>query len=193
MIQALKVTYLDAREYERALQLVRRTTEFEPNRARVYGWLWDVYLETGRYDEAVAAFLKSRSLRGASDNDLHVLQATYNEGGIRAFWQKNLELMTLAGENIPRIPYAYVFARFGDSEQAVTLLEQAARSRIVPPMAFARVYAIAGDQEQALNWLERAYDERDVLMPGIKGEREFDPLRDHPRFKELLRRMNLQT
>lgn len=193
LIQALLVTYVDAREYERALQLARRTTESEPKRARVYGWLWDVYFETGNHDEAVAAFLKSRSLRGASDNDLRVLQATYNDDGIRAFWQKNLELMTLAGDNIPRILFAYVFARMGDSEQAVALLEQAAQSRIVPPMAFARVYAIAGDQEQALIWLERAYDERDVLLPGIKGEREFIPLRNHPRFQELLRRMNLPS
>ena len=44
---------------------------------------------------------------------------------------------------------------------------------------------------QAFEWLERGYQERE-LGPWLRVELQWDPLRDDPRFQDLLRRMNLE-
>jgi TolB-like protein len=52
-------------------------------------------------------------------------------------------------------------------------------------------YAMAGDRARALDWLEKAFADRDPNMPYIGCMPIFDPLRSDPRFKALLRQMNL--
>jgi hypothetical protein len=52
-------------------------------------------------------------------------------------------------------------------------------------------YAMAGDDARALDWLEKAYADRDPNMPFVGCNPIFDRLRAEPRFKALLRRMNL--
>lgn len=47
------------------------------------------------------------------------------------------------------------------------------------------------DYERAMDCLERAYAERAGSIYGIKGSFLFAPLRGHPRFTALLRKMNL--
>ena len=70
----------------------------------------------------------------------------------------------------------------------------AARSRttFVAPSHVARLYAFAGDNEQALEWLGQGIEERDPEMPYVLNAALSDPLRDDPRFQDLLRRMNLE-
>jgi serine/threonine-protein kinase len=51
------------------------------------------------------------------------------------------------------------------------------------------VYTGLGDTQKALDWLERAYDERGILVAWLKTWPLYDPLRNEPRFKELLARM----
>jgi hypothetical protein len=50
-----------------------------------------------------------------------------------------------------------------------------------------------GRTDAALDWLERAADERQAgyYFPSVHPI--FDPLRSHPRFVALMRRMNLTT
>src|SRR5262245_38530212 len=55
----------------------------------------------------------------------------------------------------------------------------------------AGMYAEAGKTGEALAWLEKAYDVRDPNTPTINVIPHFAGLRSDPRFRELLRRMNL--
>jgi len=43
----------------------------------------------------------------------------------------------------------------------------------------------------ALQWLDRAYAHKDTLLWAIKSDPLLTPLRDDPRYKSLLRKMNL--
>jgi hypothetical protein len=69
----------------------------------------------------------------------------------------------------------------------------AARSRTayVPSANIAELYSHAGKTDETLAWLEKAYDARENIMPMINVIPSFTSLRSEPRFKELLRRMNL--
>ena len=66
-----------------------------------------------------------------------------------------------------------------------------AKREYVEPSQFARIYAYLGEKDEAFEWLEKAFEER-ADMRGLKVSPEFDPLRDDPRFQDLLLRMNLE-
>jgi len=66
-----------------------------------------------------------------------------------------------------------------------------AKQRYVSSALFARIYAYLGEEDQAFEWLEKAYEKHEA-GPGIRIHPAYDPLRDDPRFHDLLRRMNLE-
>jgi hypothetical protein len=70
-------------------------------------------------------------------------------------------------------------------------LEERAQTRFVSPYHFAYVHAGLGDADRAIDWLERAVAERSGPTYGIKGSFLFTSLHEHPRFRALLRQMNL--
>ena len=53
------------------------------------------------------------------------------------------------------------------------------------------IYAALGDKDKALAELEKAFAERDWELHGLKVDPLMDSLRDEPRFKEMLKRLNL--
>ena len=59
------------------------------------------------------------------------------------------------------------------------------------PTDIAMVYALAGENSRALDWLERSFEERSSQMPWVSVDPVYDPLREDPRFQDLVRRMNL--
>ena len=70
-------------------------------------------------------------------------------------------------------------------------LDRLARERYVMPYHLAYVHTGLGEHERAIDLLEAAEEERGGGVYGIKGSFLFTPLRGHPRFRALLRRMNL--
>jgi len=79
----------------------------------------------------------------------------------------------------------------GQASQVLDQLERLARERYVAPYHFAYTYAGLGEHERAIDLLEQAVEERAGGVYGIKGSFLFTPLRQHARFRALLRRMNL--
>jgi len=47
-------------------------------------------------------------------------------------------------------------------------------------------YLGLGDNEEAFAWLEQGYNEHSNILQWLKVHPYFDPLRDDPRFKDLL-------
>ena len=54
------------------------------------------------------------------------------------------------------------------------------------------IYAGLGENDRAIEWLERAYQAHVANLPYIKVHSRWNPLRDDPRFQDLLRSMNLE-
>jgi serine/threonine protein kinase/Flp pilus assembly protein TadD len=55
----------------------------------------------------------------------------------------------------------------------------------------AEIYAWRGERNKAFEWLERAYQQRDGGLSDIKTDPPLANLRDDPRYKAFLRKMNL--
>ena len=59
-------------------------------------------------------------------------------------------------------------------------------------VSLAWVHTAFGEPESALDWLEKGYERREVDMIWIKVDPRFDALHNHPRFRELLKKMRLE-
>jgi serine/threonine-protein kinase len=93
-----------------------------------------------------------------------------------------------------RASLGYALARAGQRDEALTLLaelETHAAIGYVSPVAFATILLGLGDVERAIDWAERAYDDRRGWLAYVNVNPIMDPMRGHPRFEALVRRMNL--
>jgi serine/threonine-protein kinase len=64
------------------------------------------------------------------------------------------------------------------------------RSNRAYSMRIATLYTYAGEKDRALEWLEIAYQVRMQNLVYLNVYPKWDPLRDDPRFQDLIRRMN---
>jgi hypothetical protein len=53
-------------------------------------------------------------------------------------------------------------------------------------MDIALIYSVMNDRDKAFEWLEKAYDERNALAFRNKRYAELQPIKDDPRFQDLL-------
>lgn len=53
------------------------------------------------------------------------------------------------------------------------------------------VYVELGDKEKTFEWLEKAFQVRGAKLPWFRLGPTFDPIRNDPRYKDLLKRMGL--
>jgi hypothetical protein len=89
---------------------------------------------------------------------------------------------------------AYAHGRAGRPREARKLLERAeamAASAYVAPSALALCHVGLDDWDAAFGCWDQAVEVRDPLIMAIKTYPFFDPVRSHPRYHALLRRMNL--
>ena len=68
-------------------------------------------------------------------------------------------------------------------------LKQGQKSGSVQATSFINPNLALGNYDEALAWFERAYQRREGILQWIKVHPFFDPVRDDPRFKDLVRRV----
>jgi serine/threonine-protein kinase len=76
-------------------------------------------------------------------------------------------------------------------EAILSELEEAQKERYVDPTLFALIHITLGDHDAAIAMLERAYEIRSAWLPAMSIDPRIDPIRDDPRFLDLLRRIGL--
>jgi len=158
----LAAAYMYDRQLERALEQAQKNYDLDPNFVGGRIWLATMYNINGKYAEAIA--ICEKSLR----ND-----------------PTNPPFLTLAG---------YAYAKNGqrqEAEQIVKRWQEVAKTQYVSRYWIAVVYDGLGKRDEAFAELEKAHQEHDYFMPRLKVDPFLDSLRDDPRFKDLLKRMNL--
>jgi len=81
--------------------------------------------------------------------------------------------------------------RPGDARKLLERAEAIAATAYVPPSALALGHVGLDDWDAAFEWWSRAVEARDPLIMAIKTYPVFDPVRGDPRYRAMLRRMNL--
>ena len=152
---------LYSRQYDRAIEQFRAVRELDPNFPRA-GMIVQAYAQKGMFTEILAGMEKSRRI--SCDGP----------------WVCS-EL-------------AYVYGRMGQraqARQALAKLEQFYRRQPLDPAAFVGPYIALGNKDQAFAYLEKAYAQHSNAMTTLKVDPLYDPLRDDPRYQNLLRRVGL--
>jgi TolB-like protein/Tfp pilus assembly protein PilF len=154
--------YMYARQYDRALEKARKTHELEPGFGSGRSWLATVYNASGMHDEAIAV------CEASLKNNPHNVVCLGSTG--------------------------YAYARKGqriEAEGVIVRIKEIGRTRYVSNLFLAGIYAALGSKDEAFAALERSIEQRDFAVARLKVERRYDTLRDDPRYKVLLKRMNL--
>jgi len=79
------------------------------------------------------------------------------------------------------------------ARKVIEQLEAMAGTRYVSPLKIGSVAAGMNDRDLAFAQLEKAYGVRDPNLPFIGEESDYDPIRDDPRFRDMLKRLKLDV
>ena len=180
---------------DEALAMSRRAVELDPlgDSGNELGW---VLFHARRYDEAIRELRNVEAVRSDDVEARLVL-------GDALIWagqsQEAISLLEHAVSSTDRSPgsilllaVAYAHAkRRSEALQLIDELKRRQKTTYVPPAAFVQPYLAVGDYDQAFAWLERAYGEQANILMFLRVSPIFDPVRNDPRFKDLLRRVGL--
>ena len=92
-----------------------------------------------------------------------------------------------------KIMLAYGLAGAGRAAEAREVLAKIfkrGKAEYVWPMGLALVYMKLGETDRALHYLQQSYDDRVGWMSFLAFDPLFDPLRTHPRFQALIRKIS---
>jgi TolB-like protein/DNA-binding winged helix-turn-helix (wHTH) protein/Flp pilus assembly protein TadD len=145
-----------------------------------------------RFDEAIEQFRKTLEL------DPNFVLAHHNLGRthlLKGQYPQAVEALEVArrlsGDQPARkaaLGYAYALA--GRQAEARSLLREL-KKKDAPSFPMALLSLSLGEKQDALAFLEKAYKERHSDVTLLIAEPLLDPLRDHPGFQDLLRRVGL--
>jgi hypothetical protein len=92
------------------------------------------------------------------------------------------------------VSWVGAYARAGHRSEALQLLEQLKQRQkqgYVPAAAFVNAFLGLEDANQVFVWCNRSYEEKSGILRWIKVHPFFDPVRNDPRFADLLHRVGL--
>jgi len=151
-----------ARQYDHAIDHLKKTLVIDDNFAAAHNSLGLVYEQTGKEQEGVIEILRAKRLMNDDGQYLTALKKAFVESKAPGFWRQELAHLT-----------------------------EESKTRYVPSSAIASLHTRLGENDQALAALEKGLAEKDGGMVELKVEPVFDHLRKLPKFNELLRRVGL--
>ena len=160
---------LSAGRTEEAVEQLDQTVALDPGFPLTYAMLAQAYIRQGRYEEALAATDRWQTL--------FVDEVPAFRG-----------LLDMVGGTFIE---AQIYAATGREDEARRMLDRHERLPVaaVAPLSIAIIHAALGNPDQAFEWLEQVLEQRMAMLLGVAESGPLDPLRDDPRYEDLLRRM----
>jgi serine/threonine protein kinase/Tfp pilus assembly protein PilF len=150
------------RQYDEAIDQLRRTIELDPNYPVTYWILGLVLRKTGRYELAIAEGEKGANLSSGSPLMRAALAHTLGSAG-----------------------------RTTEALQILDDLTKLVKQKYVAPYFFAGIHIGLGENDRAIESLEKSYEEHCHWLIYLHIDPSMDALRDNPRFQDLLQRVGL--
>jgi TolB-like protein/Tfp pilus assembly protein PilF len=151
-----------ARRHDEAIRELQTVLAADPENVQALWFLGFALIEASRLDDAVRTAEKAVAVWDRNPAALALLARAYAGAGRRA-----------------------------DAAAIVDELERRGRDGYVPAAVYVQAYLGIGDHDRALDALEQAYREHSNIVRFLKTHPLFDPIRGHPRFTALSRRVGL--
>jgi serine/threonine protein kinase/tetratricopeptide (TPR) repeat protein len=156
------VIFYYAREFDRGIEQCKKALDLDPTHYPSHFSLAWNYRQKEIYEEAIVELNKAIEIGGASFLKID-LACTYALSGERAKAQMIVEDLRKV------LPQGYVSSYY-----------------------FAMYYFAIGENDQGFRYLDKAFEERNFIMVFIKVDPFLDGIRHDPRFKAILKKMNLE-
>ncbi|NOT49278.1 MAG: tetratricopeptide repeat protein [Acidobacteria bacterium] len=155
-------TYRIRKDFTKMAETSLKLIELDPNYHVGYQFLGESYLKLGRETEAIANLQKSLEMSNRGIISLMFLGHGYAVTGKRS-----------------------------EANAIIKELEQRYDRKESSGVNIAAVYVGLGEKDKAFEWLEKDFQSRSGELAFIRWYMQFEPLRDDPRYKDLLKRMGL--
>ena len=152
------------RRYEECAEMAEQALDLDPNHSMAIFHLLMVRIEQKRYEEAVELAERVVRLDGRWLVSLAHLGVAYAKSG-----------------------------RTADARRVLGEMHELATGRDGDASAFAAVYVALGEIDAAVEWVEKAIDHWEPIITTLKVWPVWDPIRSHPRYPALLRKLNLEN
>ncbi len=175
---------------DEALAEHKRAQELDPLTPLHTAWLGGLYWIWERYDEALEEVHKALELSPKSWTVLYVLGHIYVDMGMI---EEAIAVSQKAAARYPNLRYLLgcAYAMAGRRDEALKILAELEKEEPTPfgALSLVELYTALGNKNEAFRWLN--YENPHCWVPWVRVLPPFKPLRDDPRFKGLLQRMNL--
>ena len=106
--------------------------------------------------------------------------------------KKAVELSGRSPISLSYLGWSYALAGMEEeAREIIGELSEMAKTRYASALWIAAIYAGLNDKDRVFDWLDKAYEERFEVLTFINISPFFYPVRDDPRFDELLEKVGL--
>ncbi|MGD9590171.1 MAG: tetratricopeptide repeat protein [Pyrinomonadaceae bacterium] len=181
--------------FEEAFEQLDKVNEIAPLGLQGGGFGYVLRL-SGRYEEALDICDKALELYPEDHTTWHTRATILTELGqfkeALEAGKKALELDKEGYNPVYDTQIAIILEKMGDrvgSDKVLAKLMDEVPSGAASPFRIAIIFAARGDNDKAFEWLEKAYNDRELLMTGLRTGPQFRSLHGDPRWPELLKRV----
>lgn len=175
---------------DEALVEHKRAQELDPLTPLHTVWIPGLYLYGGQYEEALAEARKTLERYPDNAAVLFVLGTSAAQLGLYEEAIAAHEKM-VAINPFWKFALGRTYAVAGRTDEALRILAEleAQEPTSWGAIGLAELHAALGNKDEAFRWL--AYESPHAWLPWSRANPSLQPLRDDPRFQDLLRRINL--
>jgi adenylate cyclase len=150
------------KQFDEAISTALTTSELDPGFVPVHRLLSLIYTANERYEDAI---------------------------------RENKRWGELTGNKVKTdVALAYILATCGRKDEARKIIEETGIDKILSSNDYrgvALVYVGLEETEKAFEWLHKSYQKHEESLCSIGIDHKFDPIRNDPRFKELMKKVRL--
>jgi len=184
------------RRGDEAGALAARALELEPDSAVVAAMAASASLWSRRFDAALGQIGRALELDAHAAEAYRLRSLILTAAGRHAEAISTAERVVTTARRQPLFISALAQAHGAAghraaAEQLIAELQTRRASEYVAPCLVADVYTALGEHDLACEWFEKAVDDRNPPLATLAAAPMYDALRDDPRFRTLLRRIDL--
>ena len=184
--------------FEEAIHEAREALSRDPMSALLNGGLAFVLMLARQYDRCITQAVTASEVDPNMTLCSMILGTAYGQQGQHAtaieHYEKGIGLGGMLA--LQKAFIGHLLGRSGDAAKARSILselEELSRKTYVPSFAAAVVYTGLGEHRLAIEAVEKGCDRRETDLVFVKVWPHFDPIRDDPRFQEVVRRVGLNA